>query len=1051
MDLRHPQTGTAIEQRLAIEHGVTRVLGEFQRPQEAAPVLIETICRTLGWACGAWWGLQDQADSVACVGAWSTSPEVDRFLDREGRKKARGGGLRGRAWESGEPVWVQDLLADPTFRRRDAAAATGLRSAFAFPVTADGAVIGVIEFFSQHIHQPDAALLDCTRYVGSQIGQFCRRAEAQQRLKESEARFQSTIELAAIGIAHIAPDGRFLHVNQWLCDLLGYTREELLARTFKDLTPPEERAVSDANREKLMSGELRSLHREKRYLRKDGSLVWVSLAIAFRHGPDGTPLYSITIVQDISARKQAERALHESQALLEKIIDNIPTGVQVKSAVDYRMLMWNKAAETVWGVPREEVIGRTNHDLWPREDADRMHAADLELIRQGGLQDFPDRRAVTRDRGAIRLHMRKVPLFDAAGVATHILVIADDMTQRLAEERLLRLEHAVTRCLAEADSAAAVLPAVMREICQSEGWACGEYWGRDEKAEVLRFGGFWNAYGPSIQNHFDSAHDVEFAPGVGLAGRVWQSGEPMWIPDVTQDARLLRRDLARDAGLRSAFLFPVAAAGHFLGVFAFWSREIREPDARTLAAIRVIGSQIGQFLRRKQADERVQHLASHDALTGLPNRAMFSQMLNHAIATGQRYERKFSVLFIDLDRFKLINDTLGHDAGDQLLREVSARLKASVRTSDLVARLSGDEFVMLVQETAGAQQARIVARKVLSALLKPVLLRGQECRVTASIGIALYPLHATDEAALMKGADLAMYAAKEEGKNTFQVYSKDLRSKSVAKLSVEAALRQALEGNELSLHYQAKRDLRSGAITGVEALLRWNSAQLGQVSPATFIPVAEETGLIVPIGRWVLRTACLQHAAWIRAGLPPVPMAVNLSPRQFADPNLLADLANVLRESGTQGSMLELEITEGMVMHDAARAVRLLREIKQLGVRVAIDDFGTGYSSLAQLKQFPIDTLKVDRSFIRDIPSNTEDKAITEAIIDMAKRLSLTVVAEGVETAAQEAFLRKHACDQMQGYYFSKPVPAADFADLLGSHSPRAPARPKKKRKKRPT
>jgi diguanylate cyclase (GGDEF)-like protein/PAS domain S-box-containing protein len=925
VDPRDAQKELSIEQRLAIEHGVTRVLGEFQRPQDAAPVLIEKICRALGWACGAWWAPHDEG-MVACVGAWSLTPEFDRFLDRDRRKKANGGGgLRGRAWTSGDPVWVQDLLADPTFRRRDAAAATGLRSAFAFPVTADERVIGVIEFFSQTIHQPDTGLLDCTRYIGSQIGQFCRRAEAQARLKESEERFQGTIELAAIGIAHVGLDGRFLHVNQWLCDLLGYTREELLARTFKDVTPPEERGVSDANREKLASGELKSLHREKRYLRKDGSIVWVSLAIAFRHSAAGEPLYSITVVQDISARKH--------------------------------------------------------------------------------------------------------------------------------EERLLRLEHAVTRCLAEADSAAAALPAVMRELCESEGWACGEYWGRDEKEEVLRFGGFWNAYGPSIEQHFESARAAVFPPGTGLAGQVWQTGEPLWIADVTTDARLLRRDLARDAGLRGALLFPVTATGSFLGVFAFWSREIRQPDPRMLQAIRVIGSQIGQFLRRKQADERLKHLASHDALTGLPNRAMFSQLLNHALAASKRYERKFSVLFLDLDRFKLINDTLGHDAGDQLLLEVAARLKQSVRASDVVARLSGDEFVMLVLETAGAQQARIVARKVLSSLLRPVLLRGQECRVTASIGIALYPQHALDEAALMKSADLAMYAAKEEGKNCFQVYSKGLKSKSVEKLSIETALRRALEANELSLHYQAKRDLRSGDISGVEALLRWNSALLGEVTPAQFIPVAEETGLIVPIGRWVLRTACAQQVAWVRDGLPPMRMAVNLSPRQFADPNLITDLNSALREFGMDAGMLELEITEGMVMHDAERAVRLLRTIKELGVRVAIDDFGTGYSSLAQLKQFPIDTLKVDRSFIRDIPSNAEDRAITEAIIDMAKRLSLTVVAEGVETEAQEAFLKEHACDQMQGYYFSRPVPAAEFAALLGSHKPargKAPAGRRRARPKRP-
>jgi diguanylate cyclase (GGDEF)-like protein len=437
---------------------------------------------------------------------------------------------------------------------------------------------------------------------------------------------------------------------------------------------------------------------------------------------------------------------------------------------------------------------------------------------------------------------------------------------------------------------------------------------------------------------------------------------------------------------------------------------------------------------RKLAEERIQYLAHHDGLTGLPNRVMFSEMLNLAIPHARRYNGSFALLFIDLDRFKIINDTLGHEAGDKLLQEVSARLIDTVRESDVVARLGGDEFVVLVHEVSDAKDAATVAGKILSALIKPVDLEGHECRVTASIGICMYPADAPDEQSLMKNADIAMYYAKEEGKNNFQFYSKDIKSQSIERMALETSLRRAIEREEFFLHYQAKLDLKTGQINGVEALVRWQHPELGLVSPAQFIPLAEETGLIVPLGKWVLRTACAQNMAWQRDGLPPICMAVNLSMRQFADDSLLQVVAAALQDSGMRPELLELELTESMVMHNAERAARMLGLIKQMGVRLAIDDFGVGYSSLAQIKRFPIDTLKVDRSFIRNLPQNPEDRAITEAIIAMGRTLSLTVVAEGVETVEQEAFLREHACDESQGFYFSKPIAADRFADLLRQH-----------------
>jgi len=513
-------------------------------------------------------------------------------------------------------------------------------------------------------------------------------------------------------------------------------------------------------------------------------------------------------------------------------------------------------------------------------------------------------------------------------------------------------------------------------------------------------------------------------------------GKPIWESEVSLygggdwaehrarlDAHEPFRDLVMQGTLPSGKPYYVAVSG--------------EPIVDEHGAFHGYRGVTREITAQKVAEAHVQHMAMHDSLTGLPNRAMFGHLLTLALHTAKRYERQFAVLYLDLDRFKLINDTLGHSAGDDLLQEVSRRFREVLRASDAVARLGGDEFVVLLQEVSGADQVATVARKLLSATLKPFELMGHECRVTASIGAALYPAHGTDEHLLLKNADAAMYHAKAQGKNNLQLFDETLDGHSLERLTLETGLRRAIEREEMALHYQAKLDLRTGRINGVEALLRWNHAQLGNVPPATFIPIAEETGLIVPIGKWVLRTACAQAMAWRREGLPDLHIAVNMSARQFHDPQLLPDLEKILAESGLPPQLLELEITEGVIIQNVDQAIRLLTSMKQLGLRIAIDDFGTGYSSLGQLKNFPVDTLKVDRSFVRDLATNTDDQAITTAIIAMGRTLSLTVVAEGVETEAQEHFLRENACDEMQGFYFSKPVDADAFAGLLKGQTPR--------------
>ena len=429
--------------------------------------------------------------------------------------------------------------------------------------------------------------------------------------------------------------------------------------------------------------------------------------------------------------------------------------------------------------------------------------------------------------------------------------------------------------------------------------------------------------------------------------------------------------------------------------------------------------------------ERIEYLAYHDGLTGLPNRSLFGKLLSQSIDKAARHAKKLAVAYLDLDRFKQINDTLGHDVGDQLLQEVAARLRSCVRNSDTVSRLGGDEFVLLLDELEDGNCAAAIAQKILSAIAMPFTIIGQEFRVTTSIGISLYPQDGLDEQTLTKHADIAMYQAKEDGKNNYQFYCETQNAHSLERLTLESSLRHAIERNEFRLHYQAKRDIGTGRITGMEALLRWEHPDLGIVAPMKFIPVAEETGLIVIIGKWVLKTACAQNVAWQQQGLPPLSIAINLTERQFFDDHLLRDVKAILDATGMDPHLLELEINESLLIHDVEEALRILIDLKALGIRIAIDDFGIGYTSLATLQRFPLDTIKIGRSCIRDITSATQDTALADAIIAMGKSLSLTVVAQCVETREQAEFLNKHACDELQGFYFKRPLPADQFTKLL--------------------
>ena len=449
-------------------------------------------------------------------------------------------------------------------------------------------------------------------------------------------------------------------------------------------------------------------------------------------------------------------------------------------------------------------------------------------------------------------------------------------------------------------------------------------------------------------------------------------------------------------------------AGNVIGIVGF-SRDITE---------------------RQIADERIRYLATHDSLTELPNRAFLSEQLNALIERADK-DTRFAVLFVDLDRFKLINDTLGHEVGDALLRLSAVRLRASVRPGDVVGRLGGDEFIVLCLDAGELEDIDAVASKIVFALTQPAHLLDQECRVSASIGIAIFPADGDSERALMKSADTAMYTAKQDGKNNYRFFSGRLRSASLERRMLENELRRAIGRGEFLLQYLAKFDLKSRTITGAEALLRWHHPDLGIIAPAKFIPLAEESGLIVPIGGWVLNSVCAQHMAWQREGFAPLCISVNLTARQFSDEHLVSSVQTALENAGMAANMLELEISEATLMRDPEHSAATLTSLKRAGVRLAIDNFGASYVSLANIQKFPINTLKVDRSLLRDFEQNPDNRLITEAIIALGKSLSLTVIAEGVETRRQAAFLRDQACDAMQGFYVNEPAAAPEFSRLL--------------------
>ena len=1194
----------AAELRARLEHRVVQHLAGARDARAGLGAVLREICESEGWDCGRYFEADEAAGTLRYAEGWGVdAPEVRRFLEASrGLTLARGTGLAGVVWASGEPLWVADIRKDPRVSQVSLAIMGEIRGAFVFPVTLQSGVIGVVAVSGRNVRQPDEALLRTTLTLGSQIGQFLSRKRAEEATRRGEERFRSLTQMSSDFYWETDADHRF---------------------------------------------KLR------------GSGAKATAVPAFR---DGTVI-----------------------------------------------------GKTRWELPflKPDLAGWMAHKAVL--DA-HLPFRDFEFSRPGAEGDERT------------INISGEPVFDDAGAFAGYRGVGTDITERRLAERRLRLEHQVAQELAAASDAAAGLRAVIRVVCETEGWDCGRYFEADDRAQLLRCAASWSVDDPEVRRFVEATGALTHRPGEGVRGLVWQTGEPIWVADVRSDPRVTARAHALLGEIRGAFVAPVSAGGKVLGVLSIAGRVMRKPDERLLKAMGVIGSQLGQFLQRtrgeqalraseerfrnltslssdwyweqdaefrftkfgvdesspvygssaaslgktrwelpltplsctweqhreslraqrtfrdfeysyagadgatryisasgypvhdaegrflgyrgiarditprmqsegrmrmhaerqaaiagfgqfalgrrsteelyteaaralrcegvdavcllemhterreylvraaqgegphasvgltgpiapdsvwpevlrenaprlagreylaarpldrpwrawlrgmgsavyapvrddekpiamlcmyavrerafgaddvrfaeavghvlstalqrQKAEERLARMAQFDALTGLPNRTLLQDRLGQTIVQSRRRQLHAGVLFVDLDRFKLVNDTLGHHQGDALIRQVGQRLLACVRPGDTVGRISGDEFAVVLADMAHPDDAALVGQKILESLAVPFDLGGNEAYVTGSIGIAVYPGDGGDAETLLKNADMAMYRAKESARNSYCFFTAEMNRRSVAKVQLNADLRHALERDEFALHYQTKVDLATGELRGLEALLRWNHPARGLVSPAEFIPALEDSGLIVPVGEWVIEEACRQLRLWSAAGRAPLPVAVNLSPKQFRRRDLDVLIRSALARAGIAAEYLELEITESCLMDNPEEAVRAMQNLRAAGLKISIDDFGTGYSSLSYLTRLPLSALKIDRSFVRDSGTSAESASIVRAIIDMGRNLRFTVIAEGVETEAQAAFLRREGCHQAQGFLFSRPQPAAEVAARLAA------------------
>lgn len=739
-------------------------------------------------------------------------------------------------------------------------------------------------------------------------------------------------------------------------------------------------------------------------------------------------------------RKRAEVAMKRLSRRTELILESAGEGIFGLDTNGNHTFI-NKAAAALLGYEVDELIGKNGHLIYHRSKPDGApypaEECPVSAAYRDGTEHSGEDMYWRRDGSIFPVSFTSKPIFEGSAIAGAVVTFRDITERRHAEDKLRRskeLSDALNELNIVIHSTLDVNVIMQRVVADAakavgvDGASIGLF---EDDSFIIPY-----AYNlpQELVNQRLAAGDVKVAYYAASVRDV------IVFPDVLTDERLNIR-FWRKFNVRALVVAPLMVRGKVIGAFSFYciktkvvcSAEYADFARKLASSISLALENAHLFDERKQIEEEMRRMAQHDALTGLPNRRLFAEILAIEFAQARRHRSKLAVLFLDLDRFKEVNDTLGHEAGDRLLKKVADRFRRTIREADTVARIGGDEFNMILADISRAEDVSDIALKIVASLREPIVLDGHELHVTTSVGISIYPDDSEEIETLLRYADIAMYHAKENGRNTFRFYNPSINTRSIERIKLESWLRQTIKREELVVYYQPQVDIKSGKVCYAEALVRWNHPDRGLLEPKDFLPLAEETGFITSIDEWVLRTACSRTAAWKKTGLNAFCVTVNLSARRFQSPDLVDMITSVLEETGVAPDCLDLEVTESTAMSNVERSASQLRDLRGMGIHISIDDFGTGYSSLNYLKKLPIERLKIDKSFIHDIARDADDRAIVSAVTAMAHSMKLKVTAEGVETEEQLSFLKMTGCDEMQGFLFSKPVPAEQFEELIAA------------------
>jgi diguanylate cyclase (GGDEF)-like protein/PAS domain S-box-containing protein len=986
---------------LVVHYSVTRVLAESSTLAQAARGILEAICQTLDFEVGQIWTVDRTGDALHLIECWhAPRPELAHFVAETGHMTFPPEvGLPGRVWASQEPTWIADLMEDPGFTRKQAARRARLHTALAFPIVQGGRATGVIEFFSAQVRSPDQHLLQLMAATGAQIGQFMGRKETEQLVVDSEAEKSAIIASALDCIITIDQRGRIVEFNPAAERTFGYSRRDAIGAPMAELIIPQhlQEAHAAGFARYRATGEENILGRrlEMTAMRANGTEFPVELTVTALEVP-GKPTLFTGFVRDISERRRAEEELRRTQQLNQMVLDNSQDLISLVDPQGVYQYV-SPSCEQILGYRPEELIGHNATDVVHPDDLVTLSSAIGEAIDSGAVS-VPEIRVRHKDGHYLLVEGTGTIIRDPEGRPQMILASSRDISTR----RRAELDQIQLAAIVESSSDAIISTDLEGRIVSWNAGAHRVYGYRPEEA-----------IGSNVSMLVPDDRSEEFA---AILDRL-QQGEPI---ESLETVRLRKNGVRVDMALNIS--------------------PIRDGEGRV-----VFVSSIGRDIsERRRAEKQIAFMAFHDKLTGLANRAKFEELMEMALARARRNDLAVAVLYLDLDNFKLVNDSLGHAAGDDVLREVAARLVSLTRETDVVARLGGDEFLLLLPDLrrsldgptdANADTvvmvAEAVAARINDCLKEPFVLSDTEFYVSASVGVSLFPIDAEDGRSLLKNADAAMYQSRKTGPGGYAMFPSTAHDPTSA-LSLATRLRKAVENEDWVLYYQPIMDLVRGEMVGVEGLLRWRDPDYGIIAPGEFLPLAEEMGLMERIGDWVMKDLFRQASQWRAQGLQ-LDVSFNLSPRQLWHPELVENLLARLNGSGVDPGTLVIEITEAAAMAGIDRTQRVLSHLRNEGLRFAIDDFGTGYSSLSRLRDLPVDILKIDRSFVRDVPGNQDAVTVVQAIIQLALSLGMAPLAEGIETQEQWQFLVDHGCRLGQGFYFRRPVPADQIPELCGA------------------